>query len=468
MQPARKTGKVGEAGDTAAVTTAARRAPGPPAWTTLLALRRIAADQLGTLMRLHAEYGDLVRLNLVAQDIYMLRHPDQVQHVLHDRHTNYNKDTFDYRMLKPVVGEGLLTSDGPLWLHQRRLMQPAFHRRRIAAFADLMTARTAAMLERWDALARRGTVVDVSTEMARLTLDIATRTLFGVELHDEAAAVGTAFTVLNTQVTEAFYSLLAMIPGVRAVAGRRARAAKRTLDAVVMGIIGRRRRQGDQGDLLSLLLAARDEDTGEGLSDQQLHDEVLTLLLAGHETTANLLSWTWYLLSTHPLAAARLRAELARVLSGRLPLMGDLPRLAYTRMVLDEALRLYPPAWIVSRAPIADDVIDGYAIPAGAVVTLSPYATHRHPEFWDNPEGFDPERFTPERVAARPRFAYFPFGGGPRQCIGNGFALQEAALVLATVAQRYRLDLVPGHAVVAQPLITLRPRGGLPMTVHAV
>jgi cytochrome P450 len=216
-----------------------------------------------------------------------------------------------------------------------------------------------------------------------------------------------------------------------------------------------------------MLLAARDEDTGEGMNDRQVHDEVMTIFLAGHETTAVLLSWTWYILSRHPQIWERLRAELSDVLGGRTPTVEDLPRLGYTEMLTQEALRLYPPAWVLTRMPKEDVEIGGYRIPRGATIYLSPYVTHRHPAFWDNPEGVDPERFSPERGAGRPRYAYFPFGGGPRQCIGSGFALMEAQLVLATAAQRYRLELVPGQRIALDPKITLRPRGGLLMTLHS-
>jgi cytochrome P450 len=246
-------------------------------------------------------------------------------------------------------------------------------------------------------------------------------------------------------------------------------AAIHELNTVVSNIIRQRRELNtDTGDLLSMLLSARDEETGEGMNDQQARDEVMTILLAGHETTANTLIWTWYLLSQHPEVESRLQSELATVLGGNAPTVEQLPELAYTSMVLQEVLRLYPPAWILSRKAIADDELGGYHIPQGSMVIISPYATHRHPDFWEQPEVFDPERFTPERVAARPHFAHFPFGGGPRLCIGSNFAVMEAQLILATVAQRFRLRLMPDHPVVPEAKITLRPRYGMPMTVQRV
>jgi len=248
---------------------------------------------------------------------------------------------------------------------------------------------------------------------------------------------------------------------------RRFLVARRKLDEAVYRLIAGRRRSGeDTGDLLSMLLAARDEETGEGMSDRQLRDEVVTILIAGYETTADALAWTWYLLGTHPEAGARLHAELAAVLAGRVPAVEDLPQLPYTRMVLQEAMRLYPPAWGLLRQAREDDEIRGYRIPARARIVISQYVVHRHPGFWEEPEQFDPERFAPGRAASRPPFAYFPFGGGQRMCIGNNFAMMEAQLILATVAQRYRLDLVPGHPVEPEPLITLRPRHGVLVTLH--
>ncbi|MDP3767798.1 MAG: cytochrome P450, partial [Dehalococcoidia bacterium] len=248
----------------------------------------------------------------------------------------------------------------------------------------------------------------------------------------------------------------------------RFRRAMRTLDDIVYGMIEARRNNGaDKDDLLSMLLEARDEETGEGMSDKQLRDEVFTMFTAGHETTAAALAWTWYLLSQHPEAEGRLHNELGSVLSGRTPGLDDLQRLPYTRMVIEETLRLYPPVWSIGRMALREDTVLGYRIPAKGQVLLSSYVTHRHPEFWDEPERFDPERFAPERAASRPRYAYFPFGGGPRQCIGNEFAMMEAQLALATLAQRYRLRLVPGQVVEPEPAVTLRPRHGVMVTVEA-
>lgn len=430
-------------------------------------MRDLARDPLQFYSSMRLRYGDVVGSRIGPLYVCMVFHPDGVGHVLQERHAIYHKDNADYRMLKPVLGEGLVTSNGDLWLRQRRLMQPAFHRDRIAAFASLMTAHTERMLTRWHDAAKGGAPRDVAAEMMTLTLQIATSALFNVDGTDLAEAVRDSFTTVNRHVIENFSAPWMMLPGLRALptpGNRRAQAAQRRLDGVVRAIIAERRQHPAAGsDLLTMVLEAHDE--AGGMNDRQLRDEVMTMLVAGHETTSNALAWTFYLLAGAPLVAEKLRDELARSLSGRVPTVEDLPRLTYTRMVIEEAMRLYPPVWTLSRTPREDDTIGGYHIPTGAVVIISPYITHRHPEVWDDPDRFDPERFTPARIAARPRFAYFPFAGGPRQCIGNNFAMMEAQLVLATVAQRFCLALVPGHHVSPEALVTLRPRGGLPMTL---
>jgi cytochrome P450 len=446
-----------------ATTTREREPPGPPVTAVLRVLRGLGREPLSFLEAMHAQYGDVVRLPLVVWNVYLLRHPEHVKHVLQDHHSGYDKDNFDYRMLKPILGEGLLTANGEHWLRQRRLMQPAFHRERIAGFAQLMVERTQALLERWREAAGRSEPLCIRDEMTRLTADIVTRALFGVEIAGEAQAVAESFTVLNRSVVAQFeHPFLALLPLPTLSGG--VRRAARTLDRVVRGIIKRRRAAvTDTADLLSLLLQARDEESAGGMTEQQLRDEVMTLLLAGHETTANALSWTWYLLGRAPQAAERVAAELDEVLGDRDPTADDLPRLACTRRTIEESLRLYPPAWIVSRAACEEDEIGGFRIPRRSIVALSPWITHRDPRFWDDPERFDPDRFLPARVAARPRFAYFPFAGGPRQCIGNGFAMTEATLVLATIARRYRLEPVSDQPVEPDPLVTLRPHSGLSM-----
>lgn len=330
-----------------------------------------------------------------------------------------------------------------------------------------MTDAAELMLDRWRTHAEQGRAVDVFSEMMRLTLEIVGRTLLSSDVSGDTDAVGQAVTILREHVNYRAMRLFTLPERFPTPRNLRFKRALRTVDTVVYGMIEERRRAGrDTGDLLSMLLLTRDEETGEGMSDKQLRDEVMTIFLAGHETTASVLAWTWYLLSAHPEVEGRLHDELSQVLDGRPPTFEDLPHLKYTRMVIEESIRLYPPAWSVGRTAIADDEIGGYRIPANSQVTLSPYVTHRHRAFWENPERFDPERFTPERVAERPRYAYFPFGGGPRQCIGNEFAMMEAQLILAMVAKTYRLRQIPGHPVEPEPVITLRPRHGVLMDVH--
>lgn len=440
-----------------------RTPPGPHGLPLLGNMFEIQRDPLRFLLKTMHRYGGIVRYYFFKLPIYALNHPDYIKYVLQDNNRNYNKDVFDYNLLKVVLGKGLLTDDGESWLHQRRLIQPAFHRQRIAALGTLMTSETLTMLDHWQAAAEQDKPLDIAVEMMRLTMGIVCKALFSTDVGETAGAVGEAFTRANRYLTSYMYFPFPPL-SVPTPRNRRLMAANATLARVVDNIIReRRQRNEDSGDLLSMLLHAQDEETGKRMSDQQVHDDVLTLFVAGHETTSNALNWTWYLLSQHPAVEKRLHAELAEALAGRTPGFEDLPNLPYTRMVIEESMRLYPPAWGISRKAIADDVIGGYYIPANAYILLLPYTVHRNADFWENPGEFDPERFTPERVAARPRYAYFPFGGGPRMCIGSSFALTEAQLILATVAQRYRLSLVPEHHVEPEPLVTLRLRHGLMM-----
>jgi cytochrome P450 len=447
--------------------------PGPRGVFQANSAHQLQHDPLGFLQTLVREYGDVVRFRFYLYPIYLVNQPDAIKRVLQDHHRNYNKDVLDYRLLRRFGGNGLIVNDGASWLRQRRLMQPAFHRQHVDAFGTLMTTATLALLEGWEQSARNGEVLDVAEEMMHLTLRIVAEALFSTDINTEIEQFGQAFGLVNAAFIQLFYEPWRFLPGWPSSPWRRLVAARRTLNAVGTQMIAERRRQlvnnsdtGDSGDLLSMLLLARDAETSQGMDDRQLTAEVLTLLLAGHETTALALTWTWYLLDAHPDVEHRLHESLASVLGERVPTVGDLPHLPYLRMVVEEALRLYPPAWSFLRNAVAADTLGGYRIPKGAMVMISPYTMHRHPAFWEQPEVFDPERFLPERAAGRPRFAYLPFGGGPRQCIGNTFALTEAQLVLATVAQRYRLRMVPGHLVEPEPVITLRLRHGLRMRLE--
>jgi cytochrome P450 len=428
-------------------------------------LREVQRDPLGMLRDGFRDHGDVVRLRFGTTRALLLAHPEHIGRVLHDNHRNYDKHNVDYAVLRRLLGNGLLTSDGEFWRRQRRLMAPMFHRQRVAGFCNLMVNSTLEMLERWDAMARSGESFDIAAEMTRLTLPIVAKALFSADVSDDAEAIGAALTEVNRQLGE--FSLLDMFWMIPTPRKRRFRAAVQTLDEVVGKIIDARRRATHRNeDLLSMLLDAVDEETSKGMTPRQVRDEVLTLLLAGHETTANALAWTWYLLARNLAAENKLHDEIASTLGERAPGAPDLPQLRYTRMVIEESMRLYPPAWAISRNAIGEDEIGGYPVRPRTNIIICSFVTHRHPSFWEEPERFDPERFSSERSQRRPDFAYLPFGGGPRICIGNAFATTEAQLVVATIAQRYRLRLVPGHPVELHPLITLRPRHGIRMTLH--
>jgi cytochrome P450 len=443
-----------------------KAAPGPRGHLLLGSARDIQRDPLRFGLAMTQQYGDIVRIRLLLWPAYLVNHPDGVKHVLQENQQNYNKDLYPYQIFKPLLGRGLVTNDGKSWLHQRRLMQPAFHRKRLAAFGSLMTDATVMMLDQWQDFAERAQQLDIAAEMLRLTLRIVGQALFNIDLSDETRIVGQALITVNKLLSDYIYAPFPPL-NVPTSRNRLIQTAFRTLDQVVQGIINQRRQQNmDTDDLLSMLLSVRDEETGQRMNDQQVRDEMMTLLIAGYETVSTALVWTWYLLSQYPEMEHRLHSELDIVLRGDLPTVEHLVELPYTRMVIEEALRLYPPAWIFGRKAIADDKIGGYSIPANSMIVLSPYITHRHPALWEHPEVFDPERFTPERSAVRPPFAYFPFGGGPRMCIGNNFALMEMQLILATIAQRYKLRLVPGHTVEPEALLSLRPRYGLPMMLE--
>jgi cytochrome P450 len=448
-------------------TVAARATPSAPPTlrfrTPFGFLRRFSADPLSLLFECRELRGDLSRIRAPLIDAYVLLRPEHVRHVLQENHRNYWKGDIFQRLAR-FSGNGLLFSDGEAWLRRRRLTAPAFHPAPVAALAPMMVERSEALAESWER--RTGDAVEIAAEMSGLALDIVSRALFGasVEGWKERFAENMAFGV-----EYANYLIRSLAPPPLWVPTRRNRGIRsrmRELDGFLVGAIEERRRSGGRGDLLDMLLEARDPETGAGLDDRELLDECITFITAGHETTAMTLAWCWSLLSRHPEVAARLHAELDAALAGRAPTVEDLPKLAYTRRVVEETLRLYPPAWAIPRQSHGPDEIGGFAIAARAAIFLSPYVTHRHPDLWENPEGFDPDRFLPERSAGRPRYAYFPFGGGMRMCIGREFALVEAQLVLATLARRFRLELVPGHLPVPDPILTLRPRGPVPMTLH--
>jgi cytochrome P450 len=437
--------------------------PAVPGRPIIGSLREFQRNPLGFSLEVGENYGDIARVTMLGEESIFVNDPDAIQHVLQTNSRNYDKQTMDYQLLYPLVGQGLLTSDGDAWLRQRRLMQPAFHRQRIAALGQMMVDETLAVLARWQDAAQQDAAIAVDQEMMRLTLSIVGKALLSVDLGAEASEFGQAFKQANARF--GYENMLSiMLPWLPTRQNRQYKAAVQTMDRLVYEIIARRRAEpGEHDDLLTMLLAARDEETGRGMTDRQLRDEMMTILLAGHETTANALTWTFYLLSQHPRAAARLHAEVDDVLAGRPPGVADLPRLPYTRMVLHEALRLYPPVWSLARRAVEADELAGYPIPAGSVIHMSFYALHRHPRLWDEPDAFRPERFAEAETEKRHKFAYLPFSAGPRKCIGDQFALTEGQLILATVAQRFDLALAPHQRIDTAALITLNPKHGMRM-----
>ena len=444
-----------------------RLPPGPRPRGWLGSLSSMRRDPIRLLLDSVGDYGEIVHFRMLHRHVVVLAAPDHVRHVFQDNYQNYSKQTPGFKVLRTFLANGLLTNEGDAWLRQRRIAQPAFHRDRIAGFADTITTAAEALADRWNASDH--TVVNLTAEMTQLTLRIVGETLLSTDVSREVDRIGQALTVSLRAANRSITRVVEVPQWVPTPTNRRLHRALTTLDSVVYEMIAARRRSGeDTGDLLSMLMAARDEDTGEGMSDRQLRDEVMTIFLAGHETTAIALGWTWHLLSKHPTAAQRLRDELATVLAGRAPRLSDLPQLVYTDQVIKESLRLFPPAWIISRCAIETDHIGGFDIPAGTIIFTSPYVTHRQTRLWDNPWAFNPERFGSTEVRALPPFAYFPFGGGPRQCIGNTFAMMEMVLVIATLAQRYRFDLGPGAQPGVFPAITLRPSAPIRLVRHAV
>ena len=426
-------------------------------------LPAVRRDPIGVFLDAARRFGDVAHFRIGARHGYLITNPRDVRHVLQDNARNYHKSPL-YEKLRISIGNGLLTSEDDFWLRQRRIAQPAFSRQRISALTAVMSGAAREAVQRWEA-SRPAAPVDIADEMMRITRTVVLRALLGADLGPFAYRVDDAWKVMNEHIGESFWSL-GLTDHLPTPRQRRFQRARAVLQAAVDHLIADRRRSpSDRGDLLSMLMTARDEETGETMTDRQLRVEVTTFLLAGQETTSLVLTWTWFLLSEHPQARMRLDAELD-ALGGRPPELADLPNLPYTRMVIDEAMRLYPPAWGFSRQALGDDELGGYHLPRGWLAFVIPFVLHRLPAFWEDPDRFDPERFSPERSGARPKFVYIPFGAGPRQCIGNHFALLEAQLVIATLAQRFRLRLVPGHRVEPWPLITLRPRYGMPMFIE--
>lgn len=413
---------------------------------------------------------EIMVYRMALRPIIVANHPDLIRHVMLDNAANYTRDPVGKRILEPGLGNGLLTSEGVDWKRQRRLMAPIFQPRRLAGFAEIMTARAAALAAELATLPS-GQIVDMAQQMMLVTLDIIAQTMFGADAETDVSAVGAAMDEYQHTVRPNIPDLLGLPRWVPRPDGAKGRRALAQMDAIIRDLIRRRRNRAAQGgdlgnDMLGLLLAAVDDESGGGMTDTEVRDQMATFFLAGHETTATALAWTWYLLSHAPEVEARLHAEIATVLGGRSAVYADFEKLIYTRMVIEEALRLYPPAHTTARLAQADDRFGDLPIPRGTNIVISPWLMHRHRLYWQNPDVFDPENFAPERATERRRYVYMPFGAGPRICIGQGFAMIEAVLILATLAQRLRFRLIPNTRIVPVGKITLRPSPGLPMTIE--
>ena len=416
-------------------------------------------DTIRYLTSCAREYGDIVFFRFLGVPACYVSRPEYIESILVTQSNNFVKSK-DYRAMRRVLGNGLLLSEGDFWRRQRKLIQPAFHQSRIAAYAEIMVGYAERMLASWS----DGQALDIHEAMMRLTLGIVAKTLFDADVSHEAEDVDAALAVLMGKFLPQAGMALLLPTWIPLPTSRLLKRAVGRLDKVIYGIIEQRRVSGQMsGDLLSAFLQAQD-DEGLGMTDRQLHDEIMTLFLAGHETTANVLSWTWLLLGQNPEVEQKLIEELTRVLGGRVPVPADLPQLVYTDAVLRESMRLYPPVWVIGRRALAAFRLGDYEIPADTNVLISQYLMHRDARYFPEPDRFDPDRWSAgdPRAAALPRFAYFPFGGGPRVCVGAGFAMMEAVLLLATIAQQFQIQIPPGEKISMQPSVTLRPRSGIP------
>lgn len=432
--------------------------PGPRiAWLAYAALYR---DPLGYLASAVRKYGDIVYLEIAHRRDFLLNNPDYVRAILLDQDGMRRSVP---RPLQRVMGRGLITSRGNIHKRQRALLQPVFQKHRIAALGEMMSLQIARWSERW----KEDATVEMMDEMTRLSISIAGKTLFDVDLESEETEVRDALVAVFAATR--FNNLLLVSKALERLplpTNRRFRAAAQRLDKFIYEMIAKRHAgSADKPDLLSVLVRMSEKSPNK-MTDRKVRDQIVTFFLAGHETIASALMWTWYLLAANPVVAEKLYSELVKVLSGRLPLVSDLENLSYTRMVFAESMRLYPPVWIIGRHALCDVNVNGYVIPKGAYVHVSPFLMHRDSRYFPDPERFDPERWTPEAIAARPRFSYFPFGGGSSQCIGEGMAWTQALLTIGTLASRWRMRLATGHRIELEPQVTLRSRYGMPMTLE--
>ena len=435
--------------------------PGPKGHWLTGNLADFRADRLGFVTRIPKEHGDLVALRFAHYRLFLVSHPELIEQVLVHQAKHFIKH-FALRLNPLLLGKGLLTSEGDFWLKHRRLIQPAFNKNRLAEYAPVMTAAVDRHLRTWQAGQRR----EIQAEMMAITLEIAAQTMFGAAAAADAQEVRLALDELQQNFIVRFNSIVQLPLWLPTPLNLRMRRAVRRLDAILYRFIQERRRGGgEKHDLLSLLLRARDEDDGSGMSDQQVRDEAMTLFLAGHETTALALAWTWYLLAQHPHVEEQFFQEVHAVVGQRWPTLDDVPKLKFTEAVVLEGMRLYPPAYIIGREAVDELILGGFRVPRGMTLFMSPWSVQRDERFFKQPLEFRPQRWREESIKQLPKFAYFPFGGGPRLCVGNSFAMTEMILVLAAVAQRFRFTLIPGQVVIPQPTFTLRPHPGIAATI---
>lgn len=442
--------------------------PGPKGLSLLRSNLKFKKDPLGVITEMTHEFGDIICFRFGPETLYIISHPDHMKHLFVDHHKNYGKQTRLWKKLNPFLGQGLLSREGEFWQKERKIIQPTFHRERISTFAESMTQSTEELLQKWESYIDTKETIDLLPEMMRLTLEILGKTLINVNLSNEADLIRNSITIIISHINQQARSLLSLPNWIPTSANRRFFKALKTFDELIYNMIKQRRlSKSDHGDMLSMLMNVQDAETGEKMSDQQLRDELITFIFAGHDTTANAMSWICYLLAKHSDIKEKLSQDLKEVLKGDTPRLEDLPKLSLTDRVIKESMRLYPPAWFTGRTALQEDKIGDYLIPMNATLMPCFYLTHHREDFWKDAEKFDPDRFLPEIFSHQHRYAYIPFGTGPRQCIGNTFAMMEMQLVISMIAQRYQFNLQTDFPVEMEPSITLRPRHGVKVTLEA-
>jgi cytochrome P450 len=440
--------------------------PGPHGYPILGVMPEMISDMLGLFTNTAREYGGIAQFKLLNKNYLLVTNPDYVKYILQDNYKNYIRGR-SVETGRVLLGNGLPLIDGDFWLRERRILQPAFHHERLGKLANVVTNVIDIFMQDWEEKSRGNQTLDLDDEMMRLTLTVIIKSMFSAKIDDKIQSLSHAFNVASKFMlwrSQQMWAPPLSVPIPRNVKYNR---ALKVLNDTIYPLVADRRKN-PKDDLLGMMLEMRDVDTNEGMSDRQARDEIVTIFFAGHETTAATLSWAFYLLSQHPEIEERVRAEVEDVLNGRRPAFADLPRFVYLQQVINEVLRLYPAAYLFAREAVVDDQLDGYPIPANTLIFISPFVTHRDPKYWPDPERFDPDRFTPEQVASRPRHVYYPFGEGPHLCIGNNFALMEMQLILVMTLQRFRLRFVPNHPIVFKPEATLRPKYGMKITIETI